>query len=261
MAYSLTWLPNVLLEAGLKVSRVDGWEFRGHGDMGQVFGVICHHTATPQSANNMPTLRTLINGRPDLSGPLAQLGLGRDGTYYVVAAGCCYHAGGGIWNGISAGNTHFIGIEAENSGQSNDPWPPIQMEAYHHGVAAILSHVGRGPLWCAGHKEFALPAGRKNDPTFEMASFRASVASIMNTNATMPQIPSSQPTIIGGSSPHKTLRRPMKDAEVLLVKQGLGIPINDDDFDAATEAAVRAFQRTKGLVPDGIVGPKTWALL
>ena len=31
------------------------------------------------------------------------------------------------------------------------------------------------------------------------------------------------------------------------------------DFGARTEAAMREFQRRRGLVPDGIVGPKTWA--
>jgi peptidoglycan hydrolase-like protein with peptidoglycan-binding domain len=32
-------------------------------------------------------------------------------------------------------------------------------------------------------------------------------------------------------------------------------------FDAATETAVRQFQRNHGLVPDGIIGPRTWATL
>jgi peptidoglycan hydrolase-like protein with peptidoglycan-binding domain len=32
-------------------------------------------------------------------------------------------------------------------------------------------------------------------------------------------------------------------------------------FDGATEAAVRRFQRDHGLVPDGIVGPRTWATI
>jgi hypothetical protein len=94
MIFSLTWLPGVLREAGVKVAPVDGWESRGRGEMGPIEGVICHHTAGPKSGN-MPSLRTLIEGRSDLPGPLSQLGLGRDGTYYVIAAGRCNHAGAG----------------------------------------------------------------------------------------------------------------------------------------------------------------------
>src|SRR5215470_2933119 len=102
MTFSLIWLPDVLGAAGLKVATVDGWEARGRGDVGDIFGVICHHTATPEQGN-IPTLQTLITGRSDLVGPLAQLGLGRDGTYYVIAAGKCNHAGAGLWKGIPNG--------------------------------------------------------------------------------------------------------------------------------------------------------------
>jgi peptidoglycan hydrolase-like protein with peptidoglycan-binding domain len=35
----------------------------------------------------------------------------------------------------------------------------------------------------------------------------------------------------------------------------------DGNFDAKTEAALRAFQSAHGLVPDGIAGPKTWVAL
>jgi len=43
----------------------------------------------------------------------------------------------------------------------------------------------------------------------------------------------------------------------------LGFPIDDEEgwFGASTEAAVRAFQETKGLPVDGIVGPETWRTL
>src|ERR1043165_4583744 len=140
MAHSLRWLPHVLKSVDLKVSLVPDWENRGRGDVGDIFGVICPHTGGPRDGN-MPSLNTLIHGRPDLSGPLAQLGLGRDGTYYVIAAGRCNHAGAGRWRGVETGNSSFIGIEAENAGTADDPWPAVQIEAYQRGVAAILSHI------------------------------------------------------------------------------------------------------------------------
>ena len=76
MSYSLTWLPEVLERAGLKVAETPDWRTRGRGDMGPVRGVLCHHTAT-RAGGNMPTLDMLIHGRPDLRGPLCHLGLGR----------------------------------------------------------------------------------------------------------------------------------------------------------------------------------------
>ena len=48
---------------------------------------------------------------------------------------------------------------------------------------------------------------------------------------------------------------------VKLIQQKVGTAVVDGLFDGKTEAAVRAFQRAHGLVPDGIVGPKTWSVL
>jgi len=257
MIYSLTWLPAVLRAAGLKVAEVDGWESRGVGDMGDVVGVICHHTAGPRQGN-MPSLRTLIEGRSDLSGPLAQLGLGRDGTCYVIAAGRCNHAGTGTWQGVSMGNTCFIGIDAENTGGADDsPWPPVQLDAYQRCVAALLRRLNRPASFCAGHKEYATPAGRKSDPDFDMAAFRAAVAAIMDGSAPAPVlIPAAEPA--GQGRP--TLRRNDHGDAVKQLQALLRIDV-DGYFGPLCEAAVRAFQRDQALVPDGIVGPKTWAAL
>jgi len=210
MAYSLAWLLQVLQDAGLKVAPVDGWDGRGNGDVRATVGVICHHTAGPRNGN-MPSLNTLLNGRPDLPGPLAQLGLGRDGTFYIIAAGKCNHAGQGSWQGVTTGNSSFIGIEAENTGLSdNTPWPDVQMDAYRRGVAAILKRIGKTADFVAGHKEYALPAGRKDDPDFDMVAFRSGVEAILAGTAPAPTLipaiePAAQPAV---SAARPTLRRP-----------------------------------------------------
>lgn len=49
--------------------------------------------------------------------------------------------------------------------------------------------------------------------------------------------------------------------KVYLVQRALGLVGHRERYDAATQAAVRAFQAQHGLTVDGIVGPRTWAAL
>lgn len=254
MPYSLTWLADVLEAAGLKVAEQPGWTDRGIGDVGAVKGVICHHTGGG-AKGNMPSLGVITNGRSDLRGPLSQLGLGRDGTFYVIAAGRAQHAGPGSWGGVTTGNSSFIGIEAENTGKADDVWPDVQMEAYVRGVAAILRRLGVNETMCCGHKEYALPPGRKPDPAFNMDNFRDRVRAAMTGTAQPPAlIPATD------SKKRPTLRRGSKGDLVVVMQKRLKLGA-DGVFGARTEAAVRDFQRAMGAVPDGIVGPKTWAML
>jgi hypothetical protein len=269
MAFSLTWLPDVLKAAGLKVALEEGWENRGRGNVGEIQGVVCHHTAGGgPERGNIPSLGTLKNGRKAslgqaaLPGPLAQLGLGRDGTFFVIAAGRAIHAGRGSFKGLVTGNSSFIGIEAENTGKPTDPWPAVQLEAYQRGVAAILKHLQRDATFCCGHREYALPKGRKVDPSLDMEQFRARVAEILNGTAPAPvMIPAAEPPVEpGGPAGRPTFRRGSKDELIKTVQQKVGVDV-DGKFGPRTEAAVRAFQRDHELVPDGIVGPKTWRAL
>jgi hypothetical protein len=259
MPYALTWLADVLYAADLKVAEYDGWRTRGLGDVGVTRGVLCHHTAGP-SLGNMPSLDTLVVGRSDLRGPLAQLGLGRDGTFYVLAAGRCNHAGAGGWKGVTTGNTSFIGIEAENTGLPADyPWPSVQMESYQRGVASLLAHLALSADWCIGHKEYALPVGRKSDPNFDMGVFRAAVAARLDGGGPAPVlIPRQEPDATGSGRP--TLRRGSTGDLVCQIQGKCGVPV-DGQFGPATEAAVRRVQRNHEMVADGIVGPLTWKLL
>lgn len=253
MTYSLTWLPEVLEAAGLKVAETPNWRTRGRAEMGTVKGVMCHHTATARGGN-MPTLDMLIKGRSDLPGPLCHLGLGRDGTFYVVAAGRANHAGFGKWEGVEKdkGNSHFIGIEAENSGLPGDLWPEVQMDAYRRGVAAILKHIGAGANMCCGHKEYA--PGRKPDPSFDMPTFRSGVSEYLVGKSPPPPIPAMD------EKQRPTVRRGMRGPAVKELQELLGLGA-DGIFGANTEAKVREWQRMHDLVGDGIVGPRSWEML
>lgn len=172
----LTNLATTVRASGLRVIEVPGWKTRGHGQMTAVQSIACHHTAGPKTGN-MPSLNTVVNGRSDLKGPLAQLCLGRDGTVYVVAAGVCWHAGA-VW-ATYMDNWHAIGIEAEATGV--DPWPPVQMAAYAKLCAALRHGYGVPNRYVLGHKEICKPKGRKTDPNFDMDDFRVAVAKAYST--------------------------------------------------------------------------------
>ena len=256
MPFSLIWLPDVLKGAGLKVAEVDGWQNRGRGDIGTIKGVVCHHTAGSRTGN-MPSLKIVTEGHSTLPGPLSQLCLGRDGTFFVVAAGRANHAGTGKWQGITTGNSNFIGIEAENTGTRDDfPWPEEQMDAYRRGVAAILKKVGQKSAMCCGHREWT---PRKIDPLFDMNVFRLEVDAIMKGTAPPPKL---IPPI--GPDGRPTLRRGATGVLVEQIQAKLKVDTTGGgkgNFGPKTEAAVRVFQRDRGIVPDGIVGPETWKAL
>ena len=95
--------------------------------------------------------------------------------------------------------------------------------------------------------------GRKTDPTFDMNDFRSRVSAIMAGIA-----PAHSIIPATDSANRPTLRRGDTGKLVETIQTKVGVPANGT-FDAATEAAVRQFQRDHGLVPDGIVGPRTWA--
>lgn len=168
----LTDLADACRKSGLTVVEVDGWRTRGHGQFAGVNSIVCHHTATSaRAAGDYPSLRIVRDGRSDLPGPLSQLGLGRSGTVYVIAAGVAWHAGATFYP--RQDNWHSIGIEAEHDGLS--PWSPVQLAAYVRLVAALREHYEVPLSNVQGHKEVAKPLGRKPDPTFDMTDFRRRV--------------------------------------------------------------------------------------
>ena len=173
-----TWLPDVLRAAGLTCNIYPGAFDRGHGDFGNIWGVICHHTGsfgeTPQGIAQHPSL-----------GLASQLYLSRDGVYTLCGVGQAWHAGRGSWQGLPANdaNSYTIGIEAANDGGGTPgkphraSWSDAQYNSYVTGVAAILNKLGQPASHAIGHKEWAGPAQGKWDPgAIDMNIFRADVA-------------------------------------------------------------------------------------
>jgi hypothetical protein len=168
----LTDLADACRKSGLRVVEVDGWQTRGHGQFLGVNSIVLHHTATSKRiAGDYPSLRIVRDGHPDLRGPLSQVGLGRSGTVYVIAAGVAWHAGVTFYP--RQDNWHSIGIEAEHDGIGE--WSMVQHAAYVRLVAALAEHYGIALSNVQGHKEVAKPLGRKIDPTFDMTDFRRRV--------------------------------------------------------------------------------------
>lgn len=179
----LTDLAAYLRKQGLTVVETPGWKARGADLPAKPDTVVCHHTATPNAAKgDLPTLRLLIHGRSDLPGPLCQIALARSGVVHLVAAGKANHAGKGEWRGQTQ-SARTIGIEAEHPG-GRDPWPAVQYSAYVRLCAALCRYLEVDPNRVCGHREWALPRGRKSDPNFDLDAFRAAVRAQLSPQPT-----------------------------------------------------------------------------
>ena len=243
----LLWLADVARTVGLRVVEVDGWQTRGAATMTALPAVVVgHHTATRAAAmGDLPTLPILRDGRPDLPGPLCQYGLGRVGTVYVVAAGKANHAGRGEWRGVTV-STNTIGIEAEHPGDST-PWPDVQLDAYDRLVAAVLQHTGRDYRWFCGHREWALPAGRKPDPTgIDLDGMRRRVHLLMTSEEDpLSALTEEQKTLLLTAAVELTQRRPN-----LIAHPETGVRGEQTLFETALFAqldAYTAMQETRAL--------------
>jgi len=170
----LTGLANVARRTGYPVTEVSGWKTRGHGEQPQVLGVVCHHTAGATAGGDYPSLNVVAYGRSDLKGPLSQLGIGRSGRIYVIAAGRSWH------NAPSTSNRHTnstsIGIEAENDGRQ--AWPPAQVDAYKKLCAELCREYGIPTAQVKAHRE--VNTGKPDPHSFNMTAFRRDVAAILS---------------------------------------------------------------------------------
>lgn len=175
-----------LRAAGVTVHEWAGWEYRGNGQTSAYEGCLVHHTAT--AYGNAP--RVLVDGRPDLSGPLCNYAGNADGSVTVIAAHPANHAGasGGRSMGplpvTSLFNKRVMGLEIVYPGDR-----PMRDAQYHTALlwSRIVTDVlGGGDIQRArAHAETSITG--KWDPgdapgrTINMAAFRAA-ADIVGAN-------------------------------------------------------------------------------
>jgi len=176
------WLEEVLrAELGDRLVVEDGWADRGvGGTMGNIWGVMIHHTGNSRAA-----VATIRDGRPDLEGPLSNCLITPDGKCYLIAVGPCNHSGRGSYPGIPTnnGNSVLIGFECawpdikpDGSYNSAQRWPDAQIVTMRDATAAVLKKLGYGSDRVIGHKEYAGAAQGKWDPgNMDMNWFRGEV--------------------------------------------------------------------------------------
>jgi len=184
-----------ILAGQVNLQEFGGWRHYARPGSFAPVGIVIHHTAGRNDLN------TVINGRPGLAGPLANLYFDRDAPHRVtlVSGGLCNHAGPGsavvldeVRRGVASGpgaglrrldddasgNRWFYGFEAENLGDGVQPWPPEQYRAMVAAAAAICRHHRWGAGVVIGHLEWTR---RKIDPRgLSMAGFRADVARLLD---------------------------------------------------------------------------------
>jgi hypothetical protein len=174
---AITWLADVLRDAGLTVVEHSGWKTRAvRGDWSPEYGVV-HATAAPRSQSDDTQARIVRDGHATLDGPIANAMVDRTGRWHVLAAGRCNTTiigTAGPYKGH--GNPTALGVEAANDNRS-EPWPDVQYNAYVRGWAAVCQRLNWSAGRLRGHKEHT--PGHKTDPTFNMTEFRRRVTAAM----------------------------------------------------------------------------------
>jgi peptidoglycan hydrolase-like protein with peptidoglycan-binding domain len=257
-----TWLPAQLTKWGVRYKIVEGFADRGRPLSAGKFdpnGSLTHHTgSTSSAAKPNPSLSTLINGRSDLKGPLSQVATDYTGLVYLIAAGRANHAGAAratMGNPAGDGNAMYIGNEVMTNGLQE--MPAAQYEATVLFAAAVADYFGQTNAAKAGlhattskSGKWDLGAGNGKVEPYSITKFRADVNTRLKA---------------GPPGRSDSLRNGDRGAEVialqkLLIAAGQNI-VADGSFGPATEAALRAFQKSKGLTVDGIAWPSTIAAL
>lgn len=124
--------------------------------------IVLHHTASGGTAQD--TARYFQDPSADVSSHYV---VGKDGTIVqsVPDGKRAWHAGESSFKGRDDVNDFSIGIEIVNLGDGRDPYPDAQYEALADLVAWLMKTYGVPMDRITGHRDVALPRGRKSDPS------------------------------------------------------------------------------------------------
>ncbi len=178
-----------LRDAGVVVREAPGWRDRGNGYVASYVGGLVHHTATGYGIALPGTgiYNLLINGRPDLRGPLCNYAGNDDGSVTIIAAHPANHAGAS--GGRSMGplpvtklfNPRVLGLEIVYPGTS--PMRPAQYRSALIWARAVADVVGGGAIErVRAHAETSITGkwdpGYAEGRTIDMAAFRRAARTI-----------------------------------------------------------------------------------
>ncbi|MFB7589387.1 N-acetylmuramoyl-L-alanine amidase [Streptomyces sp. NPDC056169] len=185
------WIAALRAEGVTDIVEMPGWRTHNRGQRGDGWGdvhaTMVHHTAGEGSG----LADYCYRGSPDLPGPVCHDFLARTGRLYLVGNGRANHAGMVARNAYDAvlneraehpapgpdeldGNARSYGLEVENSGAADRPWPAVQYDTAVRVQAARCRFHGWSANSVWAHKE----ATRRKplDPRIPMDTFRADVA-------------------------------------------------------------------------------------
>ena len=155
-------------------------------------------------------------------------------------------------------------------GKVLDAAPAATPRRIHYDMDTFGGHSG-SPVWLRSGDTRNLIAvhhagsgiGAFNEGVRVTAEMWNTVQSWIGGGGTTPVPPGSRPTVRRGSRGPAVIELQTRLNAWLRAtpSSGLALLVIDGDFGARTDAAVRAFQRARGLTVDGIVGPNTWNAL
>lgn len=224
-----------------------------------------HHTA---GRDNSAGMRLLRDGRTGVPGPLANVGVRKDGTLAVVTNTRANHAGRGssyVLNetrrgiapradaakrGLSNnanGNGYYYGFEIVNLGDGRDPYPQAQLNAVFDACAAICIEHGWTAARVIMHREWT---SRKIDPSWKLdarAAIQQRIDGTTEPPTPEPEEPEDDMLEHGDNKPEVAQLRHLVNR---LIEQTGGwpggmLPITNEYDDALAERLWHAIARTE----------------